>query len=460
MKKLILAVLLTFGTTTVQAGYVQTPYQYSFGGTNNSSSYTQGSIVFANSSSLSQDNSKFFWDDSAFGLRVGTNAVINASAIEGVSAVINATTPTAGVAFPFTGNAVITGDTAQANTTGVYRAAYSRTITTTAPTENEVTSIFSAQAPTYSIPAGQTLTNTSSVGYAAVNLAVSPTISGGGALAFTNWQGLSIAASSVNTGSYKNDIKLGAPTGATNNAYIADNSAYSGSFFINAASTNPSVFAGSVAASNLSAAGHGSADILAPGSPTEGGLLEYTSGAWSNLAVGTNGQCLTSNGTDPVWGSCAGSSAVTTVGALDGNGASANGATISGNNIYMQSASASNAGLMTTAAQTFAGAKTFNAAVYSNKTVVNGGNTAYTILATDQHVRSGTTLTAQRTYTLDACTTNIGEQHEVKHVAGNAFTIVLAGNGGDTIDGSANVTLNPGDSYQVICAASGKWDLE
>ena len=41
---------------------------------------------------------------------------------------------------------------------------------------------------------------------------------------------------------------------------------------------------------------------------TEGDLLYYHSSANSRLAVGSNGQCLTSNGTDPAWGSCSGSS--------------------------------------------------------------------------------------------------------------------------------------------------------
>ena len=40
---------------------------------------------------------------------------------------------------------------------------------------------------------------------------------------------------------------------------------------------------------------------------TEGDLLYYQSSMNNRLGIGTNGQCLTSNGTDPVWGSCSGS---------------------------------------------------------------------------------------------------------------------------------------------------------
>ena len=53
-------------------------------------------------------------------------------------------------------------------------------------------------------------------------------------------------------------------------------------------------------------------------------------------------------------------SGVTTVGALDGGTANANSASISGTTIYLQSASATYAGLVNTATQTFAGAKTFS----------------------------------------------------------------------------------------------------
>ena len=56
---------------------------------------------------------------------------------------------------------------------------------------------------------------------------------------------------------------------------------------------------------------------------------------------------------------CAG---VNTVGTID-TFANANGATISGTTIYLQSASATVPGLVNTSAQTLAGAKTFSSAV-------------------------------------------------------------------------------------------------
>ena len=48
---------------------------------------------------------------------------------------------------------------------------------------------------------------------------------------------------------------------------------------------------------------------------TEGDLHYYHSSSNARLAIGSNGQCLTSNGTDPLWGSCStGSGTVTSVG--------------------------------------------------------------------------------------------------------------------------------------------------
>lgn len=41
------------------------------GGTNNSSAYTAGSVIFSNGTSLTQDNSKLYWDDTNFVLGIG-----------------------------------------------------------------------------------------------------------------------------------------------------------------------------------------------------------------------------------------------------------------------------------------------------------------------------------------------------------------------------------------------------
>jgi len=57
---------------------------------------------------------------------------------------------------------------------------------------------------------------------------------------------------------------------------------------------------------------------------------------------------------------CGGGSGVTTIGALDGGTYSANGASISGTTLYLQAATGTHVGLVTTGTQTFAGDKTFS----------------------------------------------------------------------------------------------------
>jgi hypothetical protein len=93
-------------------------------------------------------------------------------------------------------------------------------------------------------------------------------------------------------------------------------------------------------------------------------------------------------------------------------------------------------------------------------TVVNGGDVNYSILSANGHIRDTTILTAQRTYTLPSCVLgNIGETHSVKNDSNQSFNLVLAGNGGDTIDHQPNYTLAPGGAVGVICAVVGDWDI-
>jgi len=100
------------------------------------------------------------------------------------------------------------------------------------------------------------------------------------------------------------------------------------------------------------------------------GLTSYTTGdllyassstTLATLADVASGSCLRSGGvgTAPVWGSCD-PSAVTAMGAVDTYTGSATGATIASNTLYLQNASATQIGMVNTAAQTFAGAKTFS----------------------------------------------------------------------------------------------------
>ena len=100
-----------------------------------------------------------------------------------------------------------------------------------------------------------------------------------------------------------------------------------------------------------------------------------TSGATTTCAGGQFLQNQVVSGGLTTAGTCvAAITSVTTVGALDGGTANANGATISGSSIFLQSASATNPGLVSTAPQTFAGAKTFSGtATFTGTTSFSGG---------------------------------------------------------------------------------------
>ncbi|MCB9839527.1 tail fiber domain-containing protein [Candidatus Nomurabacteria bacterium] len=123
------------------------------------------------------------------------------------------------------------------------------------------------------------------------------------------------------------------------------------------------------------------------GSFTANGVLYgNNTGALQSTAASTaTNQCLitTTAGGAPSWGSCTAGGGVTTVGALNGGTANANGATISGNTIYLQSASSSNAGLVDTGSQTFAGAKTFNGQIIqgtAGKWLSSGTDSSYSTI--------------------------------------------------------------------------------
>ncbi len=96
------------------------------------------------------------------------------------------------------------------------------------------------------------------------------------------------------------------------------------------------------------------------GLTTQGDLLYHNGTNVTRLARGANGQCLTSSAATIIWGSCSATGGVTTIGTINTQTKSANGAVISGTSIYLQTADATNVGLVSTDAQSFAGNKTFN----------------------------------------------------------------------------------------------------
>lgn len=102
-------------------------------------------------------------------------------------------------------------------------------------------------------------------------------------------------------------------------------------------------------------------------------------------------------------------------------------------------------------------------ATNASENVTNGGNASYTILASDEYVRAATVLTAQRAYTLYACTSlNIGKRVRIKNPKTQTFNIILTAAGTDLIEGASTFTLYPGDAASVICgffSAVGNWEL-
>lgn len=89
---------------------------------------------------------------------------------------------------------------------------------------------------------------------------------------------------------------------------------------------------------------------------------------------------------------------------------------------------------------------------------VNGGNGIYTILPGDQYIRTGTALTAPRTYTMSPAAA-VGEVHRIKNLASQTFNLTVAANGAETIDGLASIVLAPGLAVDLICGAIGKWEI-
>jgi len=117
----------------------------------------------------------------------------------------------------------------------------------------------------------------------------------------------------------------------------------------------------------------GGTNTVAIAAPTTNPSASYTLSL--PIAAPATSQCLlagSTTATQLVFGSC-GVSGVTSVGALDGGTANANGATISSTTIYLQSASSSYPGLVNTTTQTFAGNKTFAGQVAIGTASTNNG---------------------------------------------------------------------------------------
>lgn len=107
------------------------------GGTNNSTAYTAGSVIYSNGTSLVQDNGNFYWDDTRIALGIG----IAPSAIAIIDA-INTSTLNKAIQFTNYGGGGIDNDAA-----GTFRGRYANgsISTPTAVTANQVLARFSGR---------------------------------------------------------------------------------------------------------------------------------------------------------------------------------------------------------------------------------------------------------------------------------------------------------------------------
>ncbi|MFO0781923.1 MAG: hypothetical protein U0524_03485, partial [Candidatus Saccharimonadales bacterium] len=139
---------------------------------------------------------------------------------------------------------------------------------------------------------------------------------------------------------------------------------------------------------------------------------------------------------------------VTTIGTLDGQAKSADGATISGTSLFLQSADATYAGVVTATTQTFGGNKTFNGTVTiagagTGLTVTNdasiGGNLGVTGTLS---VTSTTTLTGQ--LTANGGITNTGSYNQTGTGTFSTGTGTVSLNGDTSVTGSNTFTVGTG----------------
>ncbi len=153
------------------------------------------------------------------------------------------------------------------------------------------------------------------------------------------------------------------------------------------------------------------------------GTVAYSTGsAYAFTAAGTSGQCLQSAGTaSPTWGACGTS---LSVGAINGQTKSSNGAVLTSNTLYLQTADASNPGLMSTGAQIFSGDKIFR----SNSTA------AFEI----QNASAGSLLKADTTTN----TLTMGSLVNIQGATANSTALQVTGNATlkATVTGTAPAT--------------------
>lgn len=140
---------------------------------------------------------------------------------------------------------------------------------------------------------------------------------------------------------------------------------------------------------------------------------------------------------------------VTTVGAIDSQTKSANGAVISGTSIYLQTADISNPGLVSTGTQTFSGNKTFNNDVEIFGSSINLGNNALDNITAAANFRAQASATGTT-----GTTTGTGTNTTTLTLTADAFAlgdVVLIDNAGQ--DYYTRITVDPGTGSYTVSPA-------
>ena len=228
------------------------------------------------------------------------------------------------------------------------------------------------------------------------------------------------------------------------------------------------------------AAGSSTGNLLQVGNGSTSGLTISNVGNTTfhgNVAIGaartltlgaacTSGQVLSTDASAVV--ACVNTgSGVNTVGAIDSQPKSANGAVIVGTNIYFQTADATNPGLVSTGAQTFAGTKTFGADLIVNASSSFTGNlidvkhngvsrlsvseVGNTIVAGTLSV--GSTINTASSYQIGG--TNVLTSNGLSFTSPSAASIAAASGQSLTVQGGAATALNTSGGNLTLTGGAG-----
>lgn len=250
------------------------------GGTNNSSAYTTGAVVHSDGSKLTEDASYHFWDATNHELRVGTNAVAHSISANEALSVLKTTTSIPSGQYNGAGIRSIVDSNSVMNQ--VNRGAFIEAGRKITSSVTDTTTWVGLQSRLRAdVAAAQTLTSSGSA-VASIAAGTINKNSSTGNLAF-DYQAFHQLADSITVTGHKTGYHIGGMTGGTSNASIADNVTYSGDWFINSTSSNPSLLTGKLTLAGGLVGSDGTTDA------TAGNVGEYIESVISSASIGTSG---------------------------------------------------------------------------------------------------------------------------------------------------------------------------